>query len=141
MKAKGYDRTHLRLPQNQVELLEKVVRANSNVVVVLIGGAPVEMPWLSSVRSVLYAGLGGEQVGAAVYDLLFGKENPSGKLAETWPLSLKDVPCAEHYPMGPRAVTYNEGIYVGYRYYDKRKRMCCFPSDTVCLIQAMSILI
>ena len=126
-ESEGYDRTHLRLPQNQVELLEKVVRVNPNVVVVLIGGAPVEMPWLSSVRSVLYAGLGGEQVGAAVYDLLFGKENPSGKLAETWPLSLKDVPCAEHYPMGPRAVTYNEGIYVGYRYYDKAQKNVLFP--------------
>lgn len=126
-ESEGYDRTHLRLPQNQVQLLEKLVKVNPNVAVVLIGGAPVEMPWLDSVRAVLYAGLGGEQVGAAVYDLLFGKENPSGKLAETWPLSLQDVPCAKYYPMGPRAVTHNEGIYVGYRYYDKAKKEVLFP--------------
>lgn len=126
-EAEAYDRAALGLPENQTRLLKKLLRVNQNVVVVLAGGAPVVTPWAKDVPAVLYTALGGEGVGEAVYDLVFGQLSPSGKLAETWPLELADTPCALHYPMGPRAATYNESIYVGYRYYDRAEKAVCFP--------------
>lgn len=121
-ESEGYDRTHLDLPKNQTLLMEKLAAVNPNIVVVLAGGAPVAVPWLAKARAVLYMALGGQAVGEATADLLFGRINPAGKLAETWPLALTDTPCVRHYPMGPRAVTYSESIYVGYRYYDKAEK-------------------
>ncbi len=126
-ESEGYDRTHLRLPDNQVHLLRAMAKVNPRIVVVLLGGAPVVMPWWDEVRAILYAGLGGQQAGPALYDLIYGKANPSGKLAETWPMELPAVPCYHNYPMGPRAVTYNEGLYVGYRYYDKAGKTVRVP--------------
>ena len=126
-EAEAYDRTTLALPENQTRLLKKLLRVNKNIVVVLAGGAPVTAPWADKVPALLYTALGGEGVGEATYDLVFGKRSPSGKLAETWPLELADTPCALHYPMGPRAATYNESIYVGYRYYDKAEKDVRFP--------------
>lgn len=126
-ESEGFDRTHMRLPENQTHLLEKLAEANPNLVVVLAGGSPMEVPWLDQVRAVLYTVLGGEGLGEATYRLLFGEACPSGKLSETWPLRLEDNPSARYFPMGPRVVTYNESIYVGYRYYDKAGQAVRFP--------------
>ncbi|MFV0353434.1 MAG: glycoside hydrolase family 3 C-terminal domain-containing protein, partial [Oscillospiraceae bacterium] len=125
--CEGIDRSHLRLPDGQLELLKAVSAANKNTCVVLHTGGPVEMSWLSSVRSVLCLHLGGEATGEAAFRLLYGKDNPSGKLTETWPLKLQDTPAFEHFPMGPNIVTYNESLYVGYRYYNKANIPVLFP--------------
>ena len=126
-ESEGYDRTHLRLPQNQMNLLEKLAGVNPHIAVVLAGGSPVETPWLPHAKALLYTALGGEGVGTALQKLLYGEAIPSGKLSETWPLTLASTPAALHFPMGPAHVTYNESIYVGYRYYDKAKQEVRFP--------------
>ncbi len=126
-ETEGYDRDTMHLPSNQEHIIEAVSAVNKNVVVVLTAGSPVVMPWLKNVKGVLYTALGGEGLGEAVFDLLYGNANPSGKLADTWPREFSETPCAEHWPMGPRSVTYNESIYVGYRYFDKACRNVLFP--------------
>ncbi len=126
-ECEGYDRQHLRLPDCQLRLLDAVAAANPKVTVVLSCGSPVEMPWLDKVKSILCLYLGGEAVGEATLHLLFGRANPSGKLAESWPLALSDTPCYHHYPMGPEEVSYNESLYVGYRYYNTAKIPVLFP--------------
>lgn len=126
-ESEGADRDHMRLPDNQNELIAAVAAANPNTVVVLHGGAPVELPWLAQVPAVLCMYLGGEQVGAAAVDLLFGKVNPSGHLAETWPIRLQDNPSYLNFPGEDGVVTYAEGIFVGYRYYDKKELPVNFP--------------
>ena len=120
-ETEGADREHMRLPDNQNELIAAVAAANPNTVVVLHGGSPVELPWLSQVNALLCVYLGGEQVGAATVDLLCGKVNPSGHLAETWPIRLQDNPSYLNFPGEEGIVTYAEGIFVGYRYYDKKE--------------------
>ncbi|MDL2252566.1 glycoside hydrolase family 3 C-terminal domain-containing protein [Ruminococcaceae bacterium OttesenSCG-928-I18] len=126
-ECEGYDRDHLRLPESQIRLLHAVQAANPNVCVVLSCGAPVEMPWLSKAKSLLLLYLGGEGVGEAAFRLLFGRENPCGKLPETWPDALEDTPSYHHFPMGPDEVSYNESLYVGYRYYDTADKEVLFP--------------
>lgn len=121
LETEGADRDHMRLPDNQNELIKAVSQANPHTVVVLHGGSPVELPWLHDVPAVLCAYLGGEQVGAATVDLLYGKVNPSGHLAETWPIRLQDNPSYLNFPGEEGVVTYAEGIFVGYRYYDKKE--------------------
>lgn len=120
-ETEGADRDHMRLPDNQNKLIKAVSQANPYTVVVLHGGSPVELPWLHDVPAVLCAYLGGEQVGAATVDLLYGKVNPSGHLAETWPIRLQDNPSYLNFPGEEGVVTYAEGIFVGYRYYDKKE--------------------
>ena len=120
-ETEGADRDHMRLPDNQNELIKAVLKANPNTVVVLHGGSPVELPWLKNVPALLCVYLGGEQVGAAAVDLLYGKVNPSGHLAETWPVRLQDNPSYLNFPGEEGVVTYAEGIFVGYRYYDKKE--------------------
>lgn len=126
-ESEGYDRTHMRLPENQNELIRAVTRANPNTAVILAGGSPVEMPWADDVKAILNSYLGGQASGSAVVDLLTGKANPSGKLAETYPMHLEDTPCYGNYPGEGRTALYREGIYVGYRYYDKVKKDVHFP--------------
>ena len=126
-ESEGADREHLRLPDNQNELITAVAKANPNTVVVLHGGAPVELPWLDQVKGILCMYLGGEQVGAAAVDLLWGRVNPSGHLAETWPVRLQDNPSYLNFPGEDGVVTYAEGIFVGYRYYDKKEMAVNFP--------------
>ena len=126
-ETEGADRDHMRLPDNQNELIAAVVAVNPNTVVVLQGGSPVELPWLAQVPAVLCMYLGGEQVGAAAVDLLYGKVNPSGHLAETWPIRLQDNPSYLNFPGEDGVVTYAEGIFVGYRYYDKKELAVNFP--------------
>ncbi len=126
-ESEGADREHMRLPDNQNELIAAVSAVNPHTVVVLHGGSPVELPWLDKVPAVLLMYLGGEQVGAAAADLLWGKVNPSGHLAETWPIRLEDNPSYLNFPGEDGVVTYAEGIFVGYRYYDKKKMPVNFP--------------
>ncbi len=125
-ESEGYDRTHMRLPDGQNRLIEEILSVQSEVIVVLHNGSPVEMPWLPKVKGLLEAYLGGQAVGEALESLLFGKVNPSGKLAETLPYKLSDNPSYLTFGEGEN-VEYNEGIFVGYRYYDKKEMEVAFP--------------
>jgi len=126
-ESEGYDRTHLRLPRNQNELIDALADAQPNLVVVLLNGAPVELPWLGRAKAVLEAYLGGQAVGGAIADLLYGERNPSGKLAETFPVKLSDNPSYLFFPGEGDRVEYREGLYVGYRYYDAKEIEPLFP--------------
>ena len=126
-ETEGADREHMRLPDNQNELIGAVTAVNPNTAVVLHGGAPMELPWLENVSAVLCMYLAGEQAGAAAVDLLYGAVNPSGHLAETWPARLQDNPSYLNFPGEDGVVTYAEGIFVGYRYYDKKEMPVLFP--------------
>ena len=126
-ESEGFDREHMRMPECQNELIRQVAKVQPNVVVVLHNGSPVEMPWIDSVRGVIEAYLGGQAVGGAEYDILFGKVNPSAKLPETFPLKLEDNPSYLNFPGEGNIVEYKEGIFVGYRYYDKKKMNVLFP--------------
>jgi beta-glucosidase len=126
-ESEGYDRTHMRMPESHDRLIEEVAKVQKKVVVVLHNGSPVEMPWLSQVDAVLEAYLSGQAVGEAVVDILFGDVNPSGKLAETFPVKLEDNPSFLYYLGEKDVVEYREGIFVGYRYYDKKDMGVLFP--------------
>ncbi|MBQ8068605.1 MAG: glycoside hydrolase family 3 C-terminal domain-containing protein [Solobacterium sp.] len=117
-EAEGYDRTGIALPENQNRLIQKLARINKNVIVVLQCGAPVELPWRNEVNAVLCMYLAGCRSGEAAWNLLSGSVNPCGKLAETWPVTLADVPSAECFRESLLQVQYRESIYTGYRYYD-----------------------
>ena len=117
-EAEGVDRRHMRLPENQTELLREIRQVNENIVVVLSCGSPVETDWDEDAKALLYACLGGQSGARAVARLLTGKVSPSGKLAETMPHRLSDTPCANYYPGTENTSEYREGIFVGYRYYD-----------------------
>jgi len=126
-ESEGYDRTHMRMPEGQNKLIEAVTEVNTNVVVVLHNGSPVEMPWIEKVSGLVEAYLGGQAGGGAVSDVLFGAANPCGKLAETFPKKLSDNPSYLYY-LGERDVTeYREGIFIGYRYYDTKEMDVLFP--------------
>ncbi len=125
-ECEGYDRKHMQLPACQNRLIEEILKVQKNVIVVLHNGSPVELPWLEGVKGVLEAYLGGQAVGGALAEILFGKVNPSGKLAETFPYRLEDNP--SYLSFGDAVdVNYTEGIYVGYRYYDAKKKSVAFP--------------
>lgn len=126
-ESEGYDRTHMRLPDNQVQMIQAIAAAQPNVVVVLSNGSPVEMPWLGDVKGLLEAYLGGQAQGGAMADLLFGDANPSGKLAETFPVRLEHNPSHFNFPGEGDEVVYREGIFVGYRYYDTKRIAPLFP--------------
>ncbi|MCP1182122.1 glycoside hydrolase family 3 C-terminal domain-containing protein [Paenibacillus sp. 1781tsa1] len=126
-ESEGYDRVHLRLPDNHIRLIEEIAKVQSRMVVVLSNGSPVEMPWLPQVQAVLEAYLGGQAVGGAIADLLYGEVNPSGKLAETFPAKLSHNPSYLNFPGEGDRVDYREGIFVGYRYYDKKELEPLFP--------------
>ncbi|OAS17830.1 glycoside hydrolase family 3 C-terminal domain-containing protein [Paenibacillus oryzisoli] len=126
-ESEGFDRQHLRIPDNQIKVIEAVAAVQGRVIVVLSNGAPIEMSWLSNVNGVLEAYLGGQAMGGAIADLLFGDANPCGKLAETFPVQLSDNPSYLYFPGNGDTVTYNEGIYVGYRYYDTKMLRPLFP--------------
>ena len=126
-ESEGYDRAHMRMPDCQVKLIETVADANPNTVVVLHNGSPVEMPWLDRVKGVLEAYLGGQAVGIATIRVLFGDANPCGHLPESFPVKLEDNPSYLYFGGEPRATEYREGVFVGYRYYDKKKMDVLFP--------------
>lgn len=126
-ETEGCDRTSLSLPANQNALIHAVAKVQKNCVVVLHGGSVMEIPWEEEVSAILCMHLGGNDVGRATVDLLFGKANPSGKLAETWPLHLEDNPSFLNFPGEDGIVEYREGIFIGYRYYDKKKMQVRYP--------------
>lgn len=117
-ESEGFDRDDMKLPVGHLQMIEAVVSANPHTVVVLLCGSAVECPWADEVKAVLYMGLPGQAGGEAIADLLYGRVNPSGKLAESWPFTYGDVPSSEIYGKTTDAL-YQEGVYVGYRYYDK----------------------
>ncbi len=126
-ESEGYDRRHMRLPDCQNLLIEEVLKVQPNTVVVLHNGSPVEMPWVNEVKGILEVYLGGQNVGTAEYNLLFGKTNPSGRLPETFPLKMEDNPSLLNFPGSGDHVVYAEGVFVGYRYYDYKKMDVLFP--------------
>ena len=125
--TEGQDRQHMDLAGNQNELIGRVAAANPNTVVVLQTGGPVTMPWLDEVAAVLQAWYPGQECGNSITDVLFGDVNPSGKLPQTFPLRLEDNPAFINYPGENGRVRYGEGIFVGYRYYDKKKVKVLYP--------------
>lgn len=127
MESEGFDRRDMKMPACQEKLVEEVVKVQKNTVVVVHCGAPIEMPWIDDVKAVLYAYLGGEAVGSATVDILFGDVNPSGKLAETFPIRLEDNPSYLYYFGEGDRTEYREGVFVGYRYYDKKNLPVLFP--------------
>ncbi len=126
-ESEGYDRAHMRMPDCQNALIERVAEANPNTVVVLYNGSPVEMPWLGKVKAVIEAYLGGQAVGGATKDVLFGNVNPCGRLPESFPLKLEHNPSYLTYGGEEDMAVYNEGVFVGYRYYDKKQMEVLFP--------------
>ena len=126
-ESEGFDRTHLSMPRGHVELIAALSEVSKNIIVVLSCGSPVEMPWLDGAAAVLNLYLGGEAGGEAAADLIFGRVNPSGKLAETFPQHLEDCLAAKYFRMGPQRVHYRESIFVGYRYYDSAQKEVLFP--------------
>ena len=121
MESEGYDRKDMKLPACQNKLIEAVAKVQPNTIVVLHNGSPVEVPWADRVAAVLEMYLGGQGVGEATDQLLYGEVNPSGHLAETFPLHLEDNPSYLNFPGDGANVDYAEGIYVGYRYYNAKK--------------------
>lgn len=127
-ESEGYDRTNLDLTEQQVALIQAVARVQPRTVVVLNNGAPVVMSaWVDDVAAVLEGWMMGQAGGAALADILFGKVNPSGKLAETFPLRLADTPAYLNWPGEAGKVRYGEGLFIGYRYYDARQIPVLFP--------------
>ena len=128
IEAESYDRENLELPESHARLIQEVAAANDSVVVILHKGSVIDMSgWNDTVRAILDVGLGGEGVGRATADVLFGTVNPSGHLAETVPLRLEDTPAYLNYPGSQNKVVYHESIWVGYRYYDKREMEVQYP--------------
>lgn len=117
-ESEGFDREDMKMPQGHVRMIEKVAEANPNTVVVLSCGCVVECPWEEQVKAILYMGLPGQAGGEAAADLLYGRVNPSGKLTESWPCTYEECVSAPYYGKTKDAL-YLEGIYTGYRYYDK----------------------
>ncbi len=126
-ESEGYDREHMSMPNCQNKLIEEICKVQPNTVIVLHNGSPVEMPWIDKVKAVLEVYLGGQAVGEATVDVLFGDKNPCGKLAESFPKRLEDNPSYLFFKGEKDKVEYREGVFVGYRYYDKKKIDVLFP--------------
>ena len=126
-ETEGADRHHLSIPPMHNTLVEEVVKVNPNTVVVLSGGAAVEMPWADKVPTILNMFLTGQAGGSAVCDILFGDVNPSGKLSETYPLALSDNSSYNYFPGTTVSVEHRESVYVGYKYYDTANKEVAFP--------------
>lgn len=126
-EAEGFDRKDMDMPASHNTLISEIAKVNKNVVVVLSTGAVVTMPWINDVKGVLLAGLAGQNSGGATMDVLYGKVNPCGKLAETYPLKLSHVPSSAYFPGDRYNVEYREGLYVGYRYFESVDAPVLFP--------------
>ena len=126
-ESEGFDRENMKMPAGHVRMIEEVAAANPNVIVVLMSGSVVEVPWIDKVKAVLYMGLCGEAGGEAIANILFGFSNPSGRLAETWPYKYEDCISASYYGNPHKDAQYREGIYVGYRYYETAAVSVRFP--------------
>lgn len=126
-ESEGLDRVDMQLADNQIELLQAVEQANPNTVVVLNAGASLETPWLAHCRALVYGALGGQAGAGAMVDVLTGKVNPGGKLAETWANAYAETPAKDNFAGAGRTVQYREGLYVGYRYYQTAGVPVAFP--------------
>ena len=126
-ESEGLDRADMKLADNQIELLQAVREANPNTVVIVNAGASLETPWLAHCKALVYGALGGQAGAGAMVDVLTGKINPGGKLAETWANAYADTPARDHFAGHGRTVQYREGLYVGYRYYQTAGVPVAFP--------------
>lgn len=126
-ESEGLDRTHMRIPQNQIELLQSIMQVNENIVGIISAGASVEMPWQTNCKGILHGYLSGQAGAGVMLDILTGKVNPSGRLAESYPIGYEDTPAVRHFPGMERNAEYRESIYVGYRYYDTNKIRVQYP--------------
>ena len=126
-ESEGLDRVDMKLADNQIELLQAVEQANPNTVVILNAGASLETPWLAHCRALVYGALGGQAGAGAMVDVLTGKVNPGGKLAETWANAYEETPAKDNFAGAGRTVQYREGLYVGYRYYQTAGVPVAFP--------------
>ena len=120
-ESEGYDRPNMDMPACQNKLIQAVAEVNPNTVVVLHNGSPVETPWADDVAAILEMYLGGQGVGTAADALLYGLKNPSGHLAESFPFRVQDNPSYLNFNTDPEQCVYAEGVYVGYRYYEKKE--------------------
>ncbi len=126
-ESEGLDRAHMRLPQSQVDLIEAVSAVNPNIVAVMSAGSAVEMPWLPKCKALVHGYLCGQAGASSVLKAIMGEINPSGKLAESYPVKYEDVPSAPYFPAKERTAEYREGLYVGYRYFETAKVPVLFP--------------
>jgi beta-glucosidase len=126
-ESEGIDRKHIDMPDSHNKLISEIASTNENTVVVLTNGSAVAMPWLNEVAAIVESWLGGQAGAGGTADVLFGKVNPSGKLAETFPVKLEDTPASFNFPGEEGEVLYGERIFVGYRYYDEKKIEPLFP--------------
>ncbi|NLZ82883.1 MAG: glycosyl hydrolase [Clostridiales bacterium] len=126
-ESEGFDRSNMNMPESHVALIDAIAEVNPNLIVVLMCGSPVLMQWHDKAKGILLAYLGGEVAGSACVDVLTGAVNPSGKLAETYPLSLEDTPAYHHFANDEENIEYRESIFVGYRYYDWANKKVLYP--------------
>ena len=126
-EAEGFDRSSLALPEAQLTLIDELTRLGKSIVVDIQCGSPITMEWADKIDGILLSYLGGQATGSAAVKLLYGYANPSGKLAETFPLSLKDNPSYHYFPGDKKSTQYREGIYVGYRYYTTAEVDVLYP--------------
>lgn len=126
-ESEGKDRDHMRIPENQIELLAELARIDTPIVVILAAGSAIELPWIDQANAILHGYLGGQAGAQAMVRALIGEVNPSGRLAETYPLTLEDTPTADNFPATGANALYLEGPYVGYRYYETAQIPVRFP--------------
>ena len=126
-ESEGMDRTHMRIPQNQINLLQELGQVNHNLIGIISAGSAIEMPWHHYLKAMLHCYLNGQAGAGAVLDILTGRINPSGKLSETIPRRLEDTPAYRYYPSQERNSEYRESLYVGYRYYDTADVPVLYP--------------
>jgi beta-glucosidase len=122
IESEGYDRKTMDLPGHSDTLINAVLDVNSNAIVVVQSGTPVTMPWASKAKAIIQAWYGGNELGNAIADVIFGKVNPSGKLPLTFPEQLRDNPTFLNFGADDARVLYGEDIFVGYRFYEKMER-------------------
>ncbi|MBQ2576221.1 MAG: glycoside hydrolase family 3 C-terminal domain-containing protein, partial [Lachnospiraceae bacterium] len=126
-ESEGLDRRHIRIPENQVQLVKALADVNSNLVGILSAGSSIAMPWEGYFKALLHTGLYGEAGAEATLHVLSGRVNPSGKLSETYLLDYQDTPSEAYYPAKERNSEYREGLYVGYRYFETVKAPVRYP--------------
>ncbi|MBK1809981.1 glycoside hydrolase family 3 C-terminal domain-containing protein [Clostridium sp. YIM B02505] len=126
-ESEGFDREHMGIPKNQAKLIEAVAEVNENIIVIIVGGSAIEMPWAEKVQAILHMQLSGQAGGLAAADLIFGNENPSGKLTETYPFRYEDVVSSTYFNKNPKQGAYFESMYCGYRYFETAKVPVRYP--------------
>ena len=126
-ESEGLDRNHMRIPQNQIDLLQAIVQVNENVVGIISAGSAIEMPWHYCFKAILHGYLYGQAGAGAMMDIITGRVNPSGRLNETYPVRYEDTPAFRYFPSAERNAEYRESLFIGYRYYDTSKVRVLYP--------------